>query len=147
MAQHDRNMLKKTQIKLFQAWLDANGIEHRPGKGEYQLLQVKTAKGWPAICIDAKGVITTPSELAQMINLFNLGKSMPSNTMARADAIAVEQAQLKRQQFLDDLRDDFAMAALQARAAGDYSAWADLAADAYNIADAMLAERAKRVAK
>ena len=39
------------------------------------------------------------------------------------------------------LRDWFAGKALEARGCGDYVAWADLADDCYNIADAMLAAR------
>jgi hypothetical protein len=41
------------------------------------------------------------------------------------------------------LRDYFAAKAMQQMAGGGHTTWADLAADAYAIADAMLRERAK----
>lgn len=41
------------------------------------------------------------------------------------------------------LRDYFAAKAMQQMAGGGHTTWADLAADAYAIADAMLKERAK----
>lgn len=43
------------------------------------------------------------------------------------------------------IRDYFAAKAMQASRSrnSDYRSWADLAADAYDLADAMLAERAK----
>lgn len=46
---------------------------------------------------------------------------------------------------VETLRDRFAMAALTGRMArnSDYASWADAAADAYECADAMLAEREK----
>lgn len=136
MAQHDRCMLNKHDIERFKAWLTDNRITWREGKGDFQLLQVKLEKGWGAICTSAKGVITSPQALRSMIQHFQAGKPLKAKPAAKP---------VEDQQFLNDLRDDFAMAAMQARAAGDYSAWSDLAADAYNIADAMLAERAKRI--
>ena len=41
------------------------------------------------------------------------------------------------------IRDYFAAKAMQQMAGGGHTTWADLAADAYAIADAMLKERAK----
>lgn len=135
MAIHDRNLIKRADIKRFQVWLDANDQAWRPGKGDYQMMQVKIGKGWGAICTDAAGVITTPPGLAPLIKLFKQGGAVKKTAAPAA----------KLDTFLDDLRDDFAMSAMQGRCHLEYSAWADLAADAYNIADAMLAERAKRV--
>lgn len=40
-----RNLLHKTKLNEFKAWLDSEGVEHRPGRGDYQVLQV---------CIDRK---------------------------------------------------------------------------------------------
>jgi len=35
-------LLKKCHLELFKAWLDKEGVAYRPGKGEYQVLQVFT---------------------------------------------------------------------------------------------------------
>lgn len=154
MAQHDRNLLKKSDIQSFMKWLDGN--EWRVGKGEYQLMQVKLQKGWGAICIDAAGVITTPTEIAPLVKLFKAGK--PRNAIPMAPAAAP--SSISQKQHLEDLRDDFAIAALQ----GFISSTADadarhemllecskeavdlpeyIARMSYRMADAMLAERKK----
>lgn len=45
-----RNLLHKTKLDAFKAWLDSKGIEHRPGRGEYQMLQVKMKNGqWQCV--------------------------------------------------------------------------------------------------
>ena len=45
-----RCLLHINQLEAFKAWLDANGIPHRPGKGCYQVLQVDTPKhGWQVV--------------------------------------------------------------------------------------------------
>jgi hypothetical protein len=147
MAQHDRNLLKKSDIQSFMKWLDGN--EWRVGKGEYQLMQVKLHKGWGAICIDAQGVITTPTEIAPLIKMFKAGK--PRNAIPMAPAAAP--ATISEKQYLDDLRDDFAIAALQGiLAAGGVTSLGmhessntpgGISGCAYQIADAMLAERKK----
>lgn len=36
-----RNLMHKTKLEEFKAWLDAEGISHRPGRGNYQALQVR----------------------------------------------------------------------------------------------------------
>ena len=43
-----RNLLHKDKLEEFKAWLTANGIDHRPGNGDYQVLQVrsKNKKNW-----------------------------------------------------------------------------------------------------
>ena len=35
-----RCLLHKTKLDEFKAWLTAQGIAHRPGRGEFQVLQV-----------------------------------------------------------------------------------------------------------
>jgi hypothetical protein len=37
-----RYLLHKTKLEEFKAWLDKEGIQHRPGKGDWQVLQVCT---------------------------------------------------------------------------------------------------------
>jgi len=45
-----KNLLHKTKLEQFKAWLDANHIEHRPGRGDFQVLQVKTKNGhWQCV--------------------------------------------------------------------------------------------------
>ena len=145
MSAHDRNLLKRADIERLKVWLDANDQSWRPGKGDYQLLQVKIGKGWGAVCTDAQGVITTPPELAPIIKLFKQGKPM----VEEGRLLAEKDAQARNKQFLDDLRDDFAMAALpevirhfdtDGRLAWSH---ADIAKESYMLADAMLAERVK----
>lgn len=41
-----RNLLHKTKLEAFKTWCDANHIEHRPGRGTYEVLQIKTKKGY-----------------------------------------------------------------------------------------------------
>ena len=39
--------LAKSKLEAFKAWLDDNGFAHRPGKGEWQALQVLIEEdGW-----------------------------------------------------------------------------------------------------
>lgn len=47
-----RNLLHKDKLVEFTRWLASVGIEHRPGVGTYQVLQVKpraTREQWEAI--------------------------------------------------------------------------------------------------
>lgn len=45
-----RNLLHKTKLREFIDWLDHMNIEHRPPRGSYQVLQVKTRDGqWQCI--------------------------------------------------------------------------------------------------
>jgi hypothetical protein len=42
-----RCLLHKTKLEPFKTFLDESGIPHRPGKGDYQVLQVYLPKiGW-----------------------------------------------------------------------------------------------------
>ena len=44
------DLLHINRLDEFVAWLDANQIPHRPGKGEYQVMQVKTTHaGWQVV--------------------------------------------------------------------------------------------------
>ncbi len=137
----DKGLLKAASLDQFKQYLTNIGMDHRAGKGEYQVMQVKCGASWLAVCRDARGHITTPIELRLAVNNFNSG------------AMPLPKAPLKppirtREQFLDDLRDDFAMAALQ----GDLAAMPPdapfrpevLATRAYHVADAMLAARVRK---
>jgi hypothetical protein len=37
-----RNLLHKSKLDAFKSWLVLNGFEHRPGRGDYDVLQVKS---------------------------------------------------------------------------------------------------------
>ena len=46
----NRCLLHKTKLEEFKAWLDSKGIQHRPGKGDWQVLQVQTTNfGWQVV--------------------------------------------------------------------------------------------------
>lgn len=151
MTAHDRNLLKRADVERFQGWLNDNQLAWRPGKGDFQLMQVKLAKGWGAICVDGKGVVTTPPALREMIQRFSKGLPYTGKTPREK----AEEHQAAHAQFLDDLRDDIAMHALQGMLAypgcelrGSHhnnNTPAGVAEMAYQYADAMLAERAKRI--
>lgn len=36
-----RNLLHKTKLEAFKSWLSQQDIEHRPGRGAFQVLQVR----------------------------------------------------------------------------------------------------------
>jgi len=36
-----RNLLHKTKLEPFKAWLTSQGIQHRPPRGDYDVLQVQ----------------------------------------------------------------------------------------------------------
>ena len=140
MTKYDRGLLKKADIEKFQKWLD--GAEWRVGRGDFQLMQVKLHKGWGAICFDARGVISTPSEIAPLIKRFKAGQ--PRYPEAAPGSV------MTADQFDAELLDDFAIAALQGvlSAQNPKPLSAEAAAKfAYLAADAMLAERKKRVKK
>jgi len=45
-----RNLLHKTKLDAFKVWLTSQGVEHRPPRGDYQVLQVRTKNGqWQCI--------------------------------------------------------------------------------------------------
>lgn len=145
----DKGLLKAPSLDQFKQYLTDIGMEHRPGKGQYQVMQVKCGPSWLAVCRDARGYITTPIELRLAVNNFNAGAKPAAKSQPKVATKA-------REQFLDDLRDDFAMAAMSSILGGQdiqsdpaeisKRTLAVLAEDAYDVADAMLAERAKRLA-
>lgn len=135
----DKGLLKAPSLDKFKQYLTDIGMEHRPGKGQYQVMQVKCGPSWLAVCRDARGYITTPIELRLAVNNFYAGSKPPKAPPAPPPK--------PREQFLDDLRDDFAMAAMSSilGSHASKSTLAVLAEDAYDVADAMLAERARRI--
>lgn len=68
-----KNLLHKTKLEAFKAWLDANHIEHRPGRGNWQVLQIKTNRGhWQCVFdrLDAPEHYTVAWPLESMIYKF-----------------------------------------------------------------------------
>lgn len=151
---HDRNRFKKEQLPSLRAFLSANGIEHRSGKGANQLLQINIpGAGWQVLCASDAGVVTSPPALRNTASEFQRWLKKVSATPADhapykgesafknfhrslcerfgavhdpddwwRDTVSLEEhiasqvakpAPAPTNQFLDDLRDDFAMAALK----------------------------------
>ena len=144
---YDRNLLKQKQIEGFKAWLDENQLAWRPGKGQYQIIQLRmeNGNGWSAICIDEKSVISTEPSLRNMINLFKQGKPWTGGAPAKCFADAAKDSKsIKEAAFLEDLRDDFAVSALSVlahQAVGDNWSAAEIALRSYELADAMMEAR------
>lgn len=50
-----RNLLHKSKLEAFKAWLDKQGIQHRPTEAAYQVLQIRLMSrkgettGWTSI--------------------------------------------------------------------------------------------------
>lgn len=47
-----RNLLHKTKLEPFKQWLDAKGIAHRPGRGDFQVLQVALPRNQWGVVFD-----------------------------------------------------------------------------------------------
>lgn len=144
---HDKGLLKADKLAAFREWLVAAGFEVRDGKGEFQCLQVKTSPTcWSVVGRNAVGTLSTHPDLRTLINRFNSGKPWLETVSAAAPVEAAAP-----DQFLDDLRDDFAMHALQGllswpgdEASGSYHSNSDpahTASMAYEYADAMMTAR------
>lgn len=68
-----RCLLHKTKLEAFKQWMDANGIEHRPGRGDYQVIQVKTKNGqWQCVFdrLDAKEHYTVAAPIESVVQRF-----------------------------------------------------------------------------
>lgn len=131
---HDKNLLKLDQLSLFRAWLEMVGFEVRDGKGAFEVLQVKTGPStWAVINRNGQGVLSSHPDLKPLIHSF---KAASTTIKPKAPAPAAP---------ADDLRDDFAIAALQGLlASGNETSARLLATSAYELADAMLEARKVR---
>lgn len=73
-----RCVLHKTKLEEFKAWLDQERIKHRPGKGEYQVLQVQTCKGWQVVYDKmTKEHLTVNQSLLPLVRRFISSKEQP----------------------------------------------------------------------
>lgn len=142
---YDRNLLKFKDVPAFQVWLDANSLAWRLGKGSNQLMQIKLKDGWPAVCVNAEQtVVTTAPAMREMIQRFNKGLPYTGKSPRVEPADQVES-----DEHLQDLWDDYAMHALQgilARKEHGFDTPQAYAHLASSYADAMMIERAKRMA-
>lgn len=106
MAAHDRGLLIAQEVELFAMWLKKNGKQFRIGRGEFQIIQVELAKGWGAICRDAKGVVTTPQEIRPLIEAYKADRNIAQPAKNPGGKSADRKA-------LDALRDELAMLAAE----------------------------------
>ena len=74
----DRCTLAIHKLDEFKAWLDAQGIEHRPTTADYQVLQVQLpgVKGWHAIYqrLNAKVHLSVTGPLVPLVRRFVCGQ-------------------------------------------------------------------------
>lgn len=147
---HDRNMITPGDIARLCTWLTANGIDWRGPKGDFQLLQIKVKDGYGAICTNSKGVVSTPPSIREMLRDFSMGKPYTAASTKSA-VLGGKSAAIANDEFITDLRDDFAMAALRGLLGGMWHGHKDTphietSKIAYDFADAMLEARKVRAA-
>lgn len=67
-----RNLLHVSKLGEFKQWLEMKGIEYRPGKGSFQVLQVMSPQGWGVIFDrnDAKEHYTVSDKLIPTVLAF-----------------------------------------------------------------------------
>ena len=119
MPKHDRNRLKVDQVEDFAQFATNLGASVRPGKGQYQLVQVKTTgPDWHAICCNALGVVTTHPSIRQLIDQFHNREALAAPTGAVILKLPTIDARPPRKsvpvsesakQYAADLRDDAAI--------------------------------------
>lgn len=68
-----RSLLHKSKLTAFTAWLSREGIEHRPGRGDFQVLQVLMPDGrWQCVFdrLSAKEHYTVAAPLERYVYQF-----------------------------------------------------------------------------
>jgi hypothetical protein len=80
MGSFNRCLLAKHDLQNFKAFLDSVGIEHRAGKGDYQVLQVKTNRaGWQVVFDKHSNQhLTVNGKLEPMVRRFIASKKEPT---------------------------------------------------------------------
>ena len=139
---HSKRKLAIKEIEGFRKFLERRGFKCRNGKGRDQLMQVQNqgAPGQNVFCKTAKGAVSYPSIFDDLVELFHAPVD-PAPAVEVIDRPASHDS---------DLLDDFAIAALQGMLSGDkgwYAMPAILSIYSYEIAKAMMAERAKHQPK
>lgn len=150
---HGKRKLAIEEIESFRKFLERRGFKCRNGKGRDQLMQVQNqgAPGQNVFCKTAKGAVIYPAIFDDLVELFHAPVD-PAPAVEVIDQPASHDS---------DLLDDFAIAALQ----GIYSSKEEmihlnrlslqliadtdefLAERSYQVARAMMAERAKHQPK
>lgn len=139
---HSKRKLNTSEIPAFRKFLEARGFKCRDGKGDWQSMQVQSIddRGWSAFCFNTKGAVTSPVEFDALIQVFR----------APVDSAPAVEVIDRPASHDSDLLDDFAIAALQGLLSSGNSLHSDefmLSRDAYTVAKAMMAERAKHQPK
>lgn len=62
--------LARKSLPAFKNWLDSQSIAHRPGKGEYQMLQVKRSSGWEILYSSPNYQDYCKAGSTQLVDLF-----------------------------------------------------------------------------
>lgn len=76
-----RNLLHKTKLQEFKKFLDAEGIAYRPGKGDYQVLQVEHPEhGWVVIYekLHSPEHFSIPWKMVGLVEKFIKGSKPPA---------------------------------------------------------------------
>jgi len=100
-----RRLLHISRFDAFKAWLDEEGIPHRPGKGDYQVLQVYIQNvGWKCIFSrhDMKEHYTVESLLESTVEQFIAAHKRPRVSFVQAAEIKLAEL---RQLINDHLKD------------------------------------------
>lgn len=64
--------LTQENYQKFEKWMSSKNIPTRPGKGQYQLVQVKLDTGWYPIFKKGDGTISLSDNFKALIHSFNL---------------------------------------------------------------------------
>ena len=110
---YDRNTIMQAQLPALRAYLDANGIHHRDGRGDYQLLQIAVEKGWGVICTNELGMVSSDPKLRPLLNHFRKGKPFTVRKDATVSAAPETATPAEDAEYLNDLRDSLAVAIVQ----------------------------------
>lgn len=71
----DEMLLTMDDIQPFMKWLSSHKIKHRPGKGQWEVLQVYIKDGWRVICRNSKDKLSSHKMLRPFISGFKGGVS------------------------------------------------------------------------
>lgn len=139
---HSKRKLAIEEIESFRKFLERRGFKCRNDKVRDQLMQVQNrgAPGQNVFCKTAKGAVIYPAIFDDLVELFH----------APVDPAPAVEVVDRPDSHDSDLQDDFAIAALQGLLASGNSLHRDefmLSRDAYTVARAMMAERAKHQPK
>lgn len=143
---HSKRKLAIEEIESFRRFLERRGFKCRNGKGRDQLMQVQNqgAPGQNVFCKTAKGTVIYPAIFDDLVELFHAPVD-PSPAVEVIDRPASHDS---------DLLDDFAIAAMPSviRAYNDIPGEPSqimeaISVECYELARAMMAERAKHQPK